>query len=61
MVPVYSDLNKISIKHGYPKDLRTQGLISGIFSCVHSMAYEKIAYLNLIRKSDIKNFVLFQI
>lgn len=25
-------------KHGYPNDLRTQGLISGLFSCVHSFA-----------------------
>lgn len=38
MVPVYSELSKISIKHGYPNDLRTQGLISGIFSATHSLA-----------------------
>lgn len=38
MVPVYSELTKISVAHGYPNDIRTQGLISGIFSAVHSLA-----------------------
>lgn len=38
MVPVYTELTRISKIHGYPSDLRTQGVISGLFSCVHSFA-----------------------
>lgn len=37
IVPVYAELVKIAETYGYPKDLRTQGLISGLFSCVYSL------------------------
>lgn len=37
VIPVYSQLNEIALSHGYANDLRTQGLISGIFSSVWSL------------------------
>lgn len=37
VIPVYSQLNKIALENGYSNDLRTQGLISGIFSSVWSL------------------------
>lgn len=36
IIPVYAELTQIAEKHGYPKDLRTQGIISGTFSCAYS-------------------------
>lgn len=37
IIPVYSELNKIARSAGYPNDLRTQGLISGLFGAIHSL------------------------
>jgi MFS family permease len=37
IIPVYAELNMIARKHGYPNDLRTQGLISGLFGAIHSL------------------------
>lgn len=37
VIPVYSQLYRIALKHGYSNDLRTQGLISGVFSSVWSL------------------------
>jgi len=37
IIPVYSELNRIAKQQGYPNDLRTQGLISGLFGCIHSL------------------------
>lgn len=36
IVPVYSELTRIATNNGYPKDLRTHGLISGLFNAVYS-------------------------
>ena len=36
IVPVYSELTRIATSNGYPKDLRTHGLISGLFNAVYS-------------------------
>jgi len=36
-IPVYSHLLQIAYAKGYPKDLRTQGLISGVFSSLWSL------------------------
>ena len=40
IIPVYSDLARIAGVHGYPNDLRTQGLISGIFSSIFSTGFD---------------------
>ena len=40
IIPVYSDLARIAGVYGYPNDLRTQGLISGIFSSIFSTGFD---------------------
>lgn len=37
IIPVYAELNSIALASGYPNDLRTQGLISGLFGGIHSL------------------------
>jgi hypothetical protein len=37
IIPVYSELVKIALENGYENGLKTQGVISGIFSSVWSL------------------------
>lgn len=37
VIPSYSEITSIAVNHGYPNDLRLQGLIGGIFGSVWSL------------------------
>jgi hypothetical protein len=50
-VPVYSDLVRIAGAHGYPNDLRTQGLVSGIFSSIFSTGFDFDSFILIVNFS----------
>jgi len=37
IIPVYAELITIALDNGYPNDMKTQGLISGIFGAINSL------------------------
>jgi hypothetical protein len=50
VIPSYSELNRIARESGFPNDLRTQGVISGIFSSTWSLGYVLINYSEQFKK-----------